>query len=119
MSRIAAIVFSEGESKEFVSIETKNNIEGRAIELAQKEYWVKAVARFTQFLPAEGPAQIRVPLSPADEKLLIEPMEGEMKVGEHLPYASLLGYANTPLLSLAWRPDMLWLCLAAIGQNGK
>ncbi len=49
----------EGESKEFVSIEMKHDVEGRTTELTQKEYWVKAVARFSQYLPAGGPAQRR------------------------------------------------------------
>jgi hypothetical protein len=62
----------EGESKEFVSIEIKHDVAGRTLELTQKEYWVKAVARFADFLPESGPAARRVPLSPADEKLLIE-----------------------------------------------
>jgi hypothetical protein len=79
-----------------VSIEIKHDVEGRTIELTQNEYWVKAVARFSQYLPAGGPAQRRVPLSPADEKLLVEPTEEEMKAGEHLPYASLLGVCQYP-----------------------
>jgi hypothetical protein len=49
------------------------------------------VARFAEFLPKTGPTLRKVPLSAADEKLLIEPTEGEMKLAEHLPYASLLG----------------------------
>jgi hypothetical protein len=44
--------------------------------------------RFANFLPATGPALRRVPLSAADEKLLVEPTEAEMKSAEHLPYAS-------------------------------
>jgi hypothetical protein len=78
----------EGESKEFVSIEI--------IELTQSEYWVKAIARFAKFLPEAGPANRKVPLSPADEKLLIEPAAEEMKEAEHLPYASLLGVGQYP-----------------------
>jgi hypothetical protein len=86
----------EGESKEFVSIEIKHDVEGKTIELTQKEYWVKVVARFPQFLRIGEPAQRRVPLSPADEKLLVEPTAEEMKAGEHLPYASLLGVCQYP-----------------------
>ena len=37
-----------------------------------------------------------MPLSPADEKLLIEPSEEEMKLASHLPYASLLGVCQYP-----------------------
>jgi hypothetical protein len=33
-------------------------------ELTQKEYWVKAVVRFAEFLPASGPAARKVSLSP-------------------------------------------------------
>ena len=45
----------EGESKEFVSIEINHDVAGRTLELTQKEYWVKAVARFAEFLPEGGP----------------------------------------------------------------
>jgi hypothetical protein len=86
----------EGESREFVSIEIKHDIAGRTIELTQSEYWVKAIARFAKFLPEAGPANRKVPLSPADEKLLIEPTAAEMKEAEHLPYASLLGVCQYP-----------------------
>jgi hypothetical protein len=86
----------EGESREFVSIEIKHDIEGRTLELTQSEYWVKAIARFAKFLPEAGPANRKVPLSPADEKLLIEPTAAEMKEAEHLPYASLLGVCQYP-----------------------
>ncbi len=96
----------EGESKEFVSIEIKHDIKERTLELTQSEYWVKAIARFAAFLPEGGPANRKVPLSPADEKLLIEPKNEEMKEAEHLPYASLLGSFSTPLLLPALRLDM-------------
>jgi hypothetical protein len=86
----------EGESREFVSIEIKHDIEGRTLELTQSEYWVKAIARFAKFLPEAGPANRKVPLSPSDEKLLIEPTAAEMKEAEHLPYASLLGVCQYP-----------------------
>jgi hypothetical protein len=86
----------EGESKEFVSIEIAHDVVGGVIELTQNEYWVKAVARFAEFLPKTGPVLRKVPLSAADEKLLVEPTEGEMKLAEHLPYASLLGVCQYP-----------------------
>ncbi len=37
-----------------------------------------------------------MPLSPTDEKLLIEPSDEEMKLAEHLPFASLLGVCQYP-----------------------
>jgi hypothetical protein len=37
-----------------------------------------------------------VPLSPADEKLLVEPTDSELKEAEHLPIASLLGVCQYP-----------------------
>jgi hypothetical protein len=86
----------EGESKEFVSIEIKHDIKGRTLELTQSDYWVKAIARFAAFLPEGGPANRKVPLSAADEKLLTEPTDAEMKEAEHLPYASLLGVCQYP-----------------------
>jgi hypothetical protein len=49
------------------------------------------VERFKSYLPESGPKERKIPLSPADENLLVEPNEKEMKEAEHLPYASLLG----------------------------
>jgi hypothetical protein len=86
----------EGESKEFVSIEIAHDVVGGVIQLTQGEYWVKAVAQFADFLPKTGPALRKMPLSAADEKLLIEPTEAEMKLAEHLPFASLLGVCQYP-----------------------
>ena len=44
----------EGVSKEFVSINMKQDIERGTVELSQEGYWVKAVERFKEFLP-RGP----------------------------------------------------------------
>ena len=66
------------------------------MELTQEDYWVKAVERFKEHLPASGPKQRQVPLSPADEKFLVEPSEEEAKEGSHLPYPSLLGVCQYP-----------------------
>ncbi len=38
----------------------------------------------------------KVPLSPADERLLVEPTEKEIKEAEHLPYPNLLGVCQYP-----------------------
>ena len=69
----------EGESKEFVSIQINHQLDKGFLELTQEEYWTKAVERFKEFLPKEGPKERMVPLSPADEKLIVEPSEDEMK----------------------------------------
>ncbi len=63
----------EGESKEFVSIQVTHDKERGTIELTQEDYWEKAVERFNMYLPASGPKSRLVPLSPADERLLVEP----------------------------------------------
>jgi hypothetical protein len=86
----------DGEAKEFVSIQINHQIEKGILELTQEEYWEKAVARFKEFLPADGPKERKVPLSPADEKLLVEPTDQEIKAAEHLPYPSLLGVCQYP-----------------------
>jgi hypothetical protein len=86
----------EGETKEFVSIQIRHDIKGRTLELTQEDYWVKAVERFKEFLPHAGPKERLVPLSPADERLLVEPSEEEMEEGSHLPYTSLLGVCQYP-----------------------
>jgi hypothetical protein len=64
--------------------------------LTQEEYWVKAVDRFKEFFGVEGPKKRLVPLSPLDEKLLVEPSEEETKAAEHLPYPNLLGVVQYP-----------------------
>ncbi len=86
----------EGISREFVSIEINHQVKDGILELTQSAYWVKAIDRFKKFLPATGPKDRKVPLSPADEKLLGEPSESEMKAAEHLPCASLLGVCQYP-----------------------
>ena len=86
----------EGVSKEFVSILFRHDMEKGTLELTQEEYWVKAVARFKEFLPVSGPKIRQVPLSPADERLLVEPTEEEIKAGEHLPFPNVLGVVQYP-----------------------
>jgi hypothetical protein len=86
----------EGEAKEFVSIQISNDLKGCFLELTQEGYWVKAVERFRTYLPKEGPKERKVPLSPADEKLLVEPTEAEMREAEHLPFPNLLGVCQYP-----------------------
>ena len=86
----------EGKSKEFVSIEINHDIGNGTLELTQCEYWIKAIARFAEYLPSTGPSDRKVPLSPSDEKLLVEPSEEDMKSASHLPYASLLGVCQYP-----------------------
>jgi hypothetical protein len=86
----------EGESREFVSIEIYHDVEGKTLELKQVEYWVKAIERFKQFLGKDGPKQRLVPLSVADEKLLVEPTNEEIAAAQHLPFPSLLGVVQYP-----------------------
>jgi hypothetical protein len=86
----------EGVSKEFVSIRFNHDMEKKTLELVQDDYWVKAISRFKEFLPLSGPKTRQVPLSPADERLLIEPTEEEIKAGEHLPYPNVLGVVQYP-----------------------
>jgi hypothetical protein len=94
----------EGESNEFVSIEIKQDLENKTLELTQSSYWEKAVERFADFLPKEGVKHRRVPLSAADERLLTEPTEEEMKEAEHLPFPNLLGVVQYP--SAFTKPEM-------------
>ena len=82
----------EGDSNEFVSIEIKQDLENRTVELTQNTYWEKAVERFAEFLPKGEVKERKVPLSATDEKLLTEPTEEEIKV----PYPNLLGVIQYP-----------------------
>jgi hypothetical protein len=86
----------EGISSEFVSIKISHNLSAKTLELTQKDYWEKAVVRFKEFLPVNGPKERLVPLSPRDEKLLVEPTEEEIKAGEHLPFPNVLGVVQYP-----------------------
>ena len=86
----------EGEAKEFVSIQVSHDKVRGTIELTQEDYWDKAIERFKEYLPEGGPKPRQVPLSPADERLLVEPSEGEMDEAKGLPYASLLGVCQYP-----------------------
>jgi hypothetical protein len=94
----------EGDSNEFVSIEIKQDLRKRTLELTQSMYWEKAVERFAEYLPKEGAKERRVPLSAADERLLTEPTEQEMKEAEHLPFPNLLGVIQYP--SAFTKPEM-------------
>ena len=94
----------EGESSEFVSIEIKQDLEQKTLELTQSEYWEKAVQRFAEFFPNGMTKERRVPLSPADERLLADPTEEEIKEAEHLPYPNLLGVVQYP--SSFTKPEM-------------
>ncbi len=72
-------------------------MKGKTLELTQEDYWVKAVERFSDFLPSDGPKQRLVPLSPADERLILLPIsEEEAAEASHLPYPNLLGVCQYP-----------------------
>jgi hypothetical protein len=94
----------EGNSKEFVSIEIKQDLTSKTVELTQKQYWEKAVERFAEFLPKQKGKEKRVPLSALDEKALTEPTEEEVRDAEHLPYPNLLGVVQYP--SSFTKPEM-------------
>jgi hypothetical protein len=86
----------EGVSEEFVSIEIVHDVEGKILEMKQEEYWVKAVERFKEYFGKEGPKARLVPLSVADEKLLVEPTDAEIAEAQNLPFPSLLGVVQYP-----------------------
>ena len=94
----------EGDSNEFVSIEIKQNLKERTLELTQIKYWEAAVERFAEFLPNGKAKERRVPLSIADERLLTEPSEEEIREAEHLPYPNMLGVIQYP--SAFTKPEM-------------
>ncbi len=53
------------DDQQFVSIQVKHDKERGTIELTQENYWKKAVERFKEYLPDNGPKPRLVPLSPA------------------------------------------------------
>ena len=94
----------EGDSNEFVSIEIKQDCTLKTVELTQKAYWEKAMERFAEFLQKQRGKKRRVPLSAADERLLTEPTDEEVKDAEHLPFPNLLGVVQYP--SAFTKPEM-------------
>jgi hypothetical protein len=94
----------EGDSNEFVSIEIKQDLKNKTVELTQVKYWEKAVERFAEFLPNGQAKERRVPLSATDERMLTEPTEQEIKEAEHLPFPNLLGVVQYP--SAFSKPEM-------------
>jgi hypothetical protein len=86
----------EGKSKEFVSIQINHDIGKKTLELTQEDYWCKAIERFKEFFKESGPKERAVPLSPGDEKLLVEPTATEIAEAQHLPYPNLLGVVQYP-----------------------
>jgi hypothetical protein len=94
----------EGDSNEFVSIEIEQDLTNKTVELTQSKYWEKAVERFAEFLPKGEVKHRRIPLSNADEKLLTEPTDEEVKEAEHLPFPNLLGVVQYP--SAFSKPEM-------------
>jgi hypothetical protein len=94
----------EGDSNEFVSIEINQDLTSKTVELTQKQYWIKAVERFAEYLPKRDIKERRVPLSAADERLLTEPTDDEVKEAEHLPFPNLLGVVQYP--SAFSKPEM-------------
>jgi hypothetical protein len=94
----------EGDSNEFASIEITQDLKQKTVELTQVQYWEKAVERFKEFFPNGSIKERRVPLSVADERMLTEPTEKEVKEAEHLPYPNLLGVMQYP--SAFTKPEM-------------
>jgi hypothetical protein len=86
----------EGISKEFVSIQMDHQVDAKILELKQEDYWVKAVERFKEFLGKDGPKTTLVPLSAANDKLLVEPTSEEIAEAAHLPFPLLLGVVQYP-----------------------
>jgi hypothetical protein len=86
----------EGVSSEFVSVQIKHDLQNKTIELVQEDYWVKVVERFKEFFSEAGPAERMIPLSPYDEKLLVEPTADEIMAAEHLPFPNVLGVSQYP-----------------------
>jgi hypothetical protein len=86
----------EGVSKECVSIQMDQDVNTHTFESTQQDYWDKAVSRFKEFFGSKGPKTRLIPLSPADEKLLVEPTAAEIKAAEQLPYPNLLGVVQYP-----------------------
>jgi hypothetical protein len=68
----------EGESKEFISIQMKQDLKNGTTELTQPDYWEKSVERFKQCLGRE-PKERSTPLSVTDYNLLKEATDEEVK----------------------------------------
>jgi len=87
----------EGESDEFVSLEIKQDLEKKTLEVTQKAYWVKAVERFREYYPS-GPKKRLVPITIADAALIEVATAEDVEKAKALPYRELLGLLNYPMV---------------------
>ena len=90
------VKFEEPPIKEFVAIETRQDMEHHTCELKMPKYWRKAAGGFTHLFP-NGMKERGVPMTNYDEKILqVEPTETEIKEARDLPYREILGVMSFP-----------------------
>ena len=91
------VKFEEGPVAEFVSIETHQCLKTNTTELKMPKYWLKAAAAFQEFKGPTGWKERVVPLTPYDEKILLEvPTEEEILEAKHFPLPQLVGTMSYP-----------------------
>ena len=91
------VKFEEGPVAEFVSIETHQCLKTNTTELKMPRYWMKAAAAFQEYKGPTGWKERTVPLTPYDEKILLEdPTEAEILEAKGLPMAQLVGTMSYP-----------------------
>ena len=90
------VKFEEPPIKEFVGIETEQDMEHHTCELKMPKYWRKAAAGFKHLFP-NGMKERGVPMTNYDEKILqVDPTEAEIKEARDLPYREILGVMSFP-----------------------
>ena len=91
------VTFVEAPVAEFVSIETHQCLKTNTTELKMPRYWEKAAIAFKEYAGAGGWKPRTVPLTPYDEKILLEkPTEEEILEAKHLPFPQIVGTMSYP-----------------------
>ena len=89
---------TEGESDEFVSIETHHDIENGTLELKQPAYWVAAAETFKMYYKG-GVGGMKNRRIPVPEGTKCAPAtDEEFEQAKHLPMKSLLGTLGFPAM---------------------
>ena len=88
----------EGESEEFVSLETTNDLDNGTLEIKQPKYWVAAAETFKMYFK-DGIAGMKPRRIPVPEGTKCQPAtDEEFEEAKHLPMQELLGTLGFPAM---------------------
>ena len=85
-----------GECSDFVGVSFKHDMERDLMELSSPDYWLKAGKIYQQHFPS-GFKNRESPMTPADEKVMMEQVTDEQhEAAKHLPFRQLCGTISYP-----------------------